>query len=206
MQPVARFIGSEAVFDRLTVLIIRSYCVLVKGKTGLTVTNRTPVNSRLLEIQKEQQEQLLVIEQAHARLAALHKEANEILTEIKHVKSLVPLTFSPNAITWGNGQKLVLKGKGRKFILALYKAKKMRLKEGTLGKRIWGKEGEPTHNTFTEYVRWLSLKLEKAKFPYRLLPARSKQKMEETGEKFRNGKPKPKYVPPEIIGVKLCPR
>ena len=117
----------------------------------------------------------------------------------KHTPS-VKLTFGKNVITWDGGA-VTLEGVEYKIVATLYAANKMRLKEATLGKRAWG--DEPTHRAFRERVRSVTEKLEKAKFPYRLLPVMSKPRMVLTGEKFPNGKPKQKCLRPVIIGFKF---
>jgi len=155
------------------------------------------MNPRLLEIKEERQA-------LHQRLVALDQEETEILTRTKRTKKSVELKFGKNVIRWEGGE-MKIRGKGYTFVTALYGADKMRLTEGTLGKYVWGKNREPKHKTFTEYVRGLALKLEKAKFPYHLLPAMSQGKTRQTNE-IRNNKPIKIYEPPEIIGVKLRPR
>jgi hypothetical protein len=131
----------------------------------------------------------------------LRTELREILERRKHSKKPVPLTFGKNVIKWEGGE-LRIRGKCYKFVRSLYEANKMRLKEVTLGKRVWGRNGEPKHRTFNQFVHWLADKLEKAKFPYRLLPAMSKGRTRQA-EEMRNNKPIKIHEPPEIIGVKL---
>jgi len=114
----------------------------------------------------------------------------------------VPLTFGKNTITWGDGQVLYIKGKGYQFLKALYFSKGMRLTVAKLGKMVWGNE-VLNHRSFTRYVLWLSEKLEKAQFPYRLLPAKSKERVE-TIEKPESGKPVKKRIQSEIVGIRLC--
>jgi len=116
----------------------------------------------------------------------------------------VPLTFGKNVITWG-GSALPIKGKGYKFIKVLYEADKMRLKEATIGRIVWGRDKEPNHPAFKEFTRWLAEKLEKAKFPYQLRHVMSKGNVKRTG-KMRREKPIKVFVPPEIIGVRLYAR
>ena len=113
---------------------------------------------------------------------------------------VVPLMFGKNVITWGNGKALYIKGKGYKFVKSLYEVDKMRLKEATLDKIVW--EGKVNHRNFREFVRRLAEKLEKAEFPYRLKTVMSRPQIIRTGE-IRNNKPVLRFVPPEIIGVKL---
>lgn len=113
----------------------------------------------------------------------------------------VPLTFGINVITWENGQALVIKGKGYKFVKALYEADKMRLREATLDRLIW--KDNVNHCNFKVFIRRLAEKLEKAKFPYRLLPVKSKPKVKQTRKKYKGNKPEMVFIPPEIIGVKL---
>ena len=119
----------------------------------------------------------------------------------------VPLTFAKNVITWGGGA-LPIKGKGYKFIKVLYEADKMRLKIARLEKTVWkddiqkGKTVAVKQNSFIVFLNWLAAKLEFAKFPYRLLPTRSKEKSEDTGE-IRKKKPVKKRIRSVITGAKL---
>ena len=155
------------------------------------------MTDRLLEIREERQA-------LHARLVALDQEENEILTGTERTgKKPVPLTFGKNVVAWGD-RKMPLKGKGYKFVKALYDAKKMRLKGGTLGKRVWGKDKEPQRHTFNVFIRWITEKLEKAKFPYLIKPVMRKGQVRQAEERRgRNNKPIKIYEPPEIIGVKM---
>jgi hypothetical protein len=150
--------------------------------------------SRLLEI--------------HAARKAFIVEEKKLLTHLQESKNKtcnhVPLAFGKNAITWGEGQVLVIRGKGYKFVKALYEADKMRLKEETLARLVW-EHKRPNHHAFKEFIRCTAEKLERAKFPYRLLPAMSKERTEPTGE-MRNGKPVRVRIQPVIIGVKLDSR
>ena len=152
--------------------------------------SKSEIVARLLEI--------------HAAREALGVEESELLTRLQKPKGdivkPVPLIFGKNIITWEGGTALYIKGKGHKFLKALYEADKMRLKEATLDKIVW--DGNVKHRNFREFVRRLVERLEKAKFPYRLLPVESKPKVEST-EKTRIGKPSLHFVPSEIIGVKL---
>ena len=112
----------------------------------------------------------------------------------------VELKFGKNVITWDGGT-MYIKGKGYKFVKALYEANGMKLKEQTIGVRVWGYE--QSHKNFKDKFYQLQAILEKAKFPYRLLPVMSKEKTVPTGEKYPDGKPKRKHLRPVIIGVKL---
>jgi len=147
------------------------------------------------------------LQEIYAARRAFDAEEAELLTRLQNPKGEtfkpVPLTFGKNIITWGEGKALYIKGKGYKFVKALYEADKMRLKEATLEKIIWN--GRVTHDTFTGYITRLVEKLERAKFPYRLLPVKSKPKVELSGEKTRTGKLAKRFVSPEIIGTKLHP-
>jgi len=124
-----------------------------------------------------------------------------LLQKAKRVEPPIPLTFSKNFITWDDGQVLLIKGKGYKFLKILYEAKGMRLKEATLDRLIW--KGNVTHHNFKEFIRRLAEKLEKAKFPYRLLPVENKAKVVQTGNVHKDNRPEKMFIPSEIIGVKL---
>lgn len=147
--------------------------------------------SRLLEI--------------HATRQALLQEETELLIRLQkakeHTHPPVPLTFGNNVITWGNGQALVIKGKGYRFVQILYAAKRMRLKEETLDRLIW--KSKLNHCNFKVFIHRLAEKLEQSQFPYRLLPVMSKPKIEQSGDKNKNDKPERVYIPAEMIGVKL---
>jgi hypothetical protein len=140
----------------------------------------------------------------HSFHRELYVEETELLARLQRPKGNtvrpVELTFGKDMILWGQGQVLAIKGKGYRFIKALYYADGMRLKEATLDKQIW--KGKVTHRTFTRYIHRLAEKLEKAKFPYRLQPIESKPKVKTNG-KFRHNKPDLHFVPPEIIGARL---
>jgi hypothetical protein len=152
------------------------------------------------------EEIVIRLREIHSARRAFDVEESELLDQLQKIKSTpnkpVLLTFGKNVITWGNDSALVIKGKGYQMLKALYYADKMRLKESTLDKLIW--EGRVKHEAFVEYVRRLAEKLEREKFPYRLLPARSQPKVRPTGD-IRKGKPILHFVPSGIIGVKLCP-
>jgi hypothetical protein len=89
-------------------------------------------------------------------------------------------------------------------VKVLYEADKMRLKEDTLARLVW-EHKRPNHHTFKEFIRSTAEKLERAKFPYRLLPVMSKERTEPTGE-TRNGKPVIRRIQSEVIGVKVDSR
>lgn len=149
------------------------------------------ITTRILEISNEQE-----------RLATEMEElAAQLQKPIQKADRQVLLTFGKDVITWKKEQALVIKGKGYKLLKALYEAKKMRLKESTLDQLIW--KGNVKHHTFKEFIRRLAEKLEKAKFPYRLLPVKSKPKVKQTRKKYKGNKPEMVFIPPEIIGVKL---
>jgi hypothetical protein len=118
----------------------------------------------------------------------------------REISRPVPLTFGKDIITWGDGQALVIRGKGYKIVKALYKADNMRLTEETLDRIVWN--GKVSHPTFTKYILRLAEKLEQANFPYQLLPMESEPKVETTGE-VRNGKPIKRFIDAVIIGVRL---
>ena len=54
------------------------------------------------------------------------------------------------------------------FVKALYEADMMRLQEKTLGRLVWH-NAMPNHHGFKEFLRKIAEKLEKAKFPYRVI-------------------------------------
>jgi DNA-binding response OmpR family regulator len=141
----------------------------------------------------------------HAARKAFALEEAELLTQLQKPKKdtvkPVPLTFGKNVITWGDGQALAIKGKGYKLVKALYEANKMRLKRETLGVIVWNCD-LVRQNTFLLFFHWLSEKLERARFPYRLIPIKSKEKIK-TVEHKAKGKPVKKRIQSEIIGAKL---
>jgi len=141
----------------------------------------------------------------HTVRRALDAEESELLARLQRPKRdkdrPIELTFGKNIISWGNGQALPIRGKGYRFLKALYFADGMRLKEEILGRIVWG-NNVLNHRNFTRYVLWLSEKLEKAHFPYRLIPAKSKEKIK-TIENPNGGKPTKARVQSEIIGIKL---
>jgi hypothetical protein len=148
--------------------------------------------------------ELLEIQAERRRLDEREMELLTLLQKPKKgLRKPVLLTFGKNIISWEGGA-LSITGRGYKFVKALYDADGMRRKEATLGRLVWGQE--PKHHTFRELARWLAEKLEKAKFPYQLLPLMSKEKTVPTGEKHSDGKPKLKHLRPVIIGVKLTAR
>jgi len=155
--------------------------------------------------QISQQEIIARLQEICEEQERLAVEATGLLTQMRKPKwesvKPVPLMFGKNVITWGNGQALAIKGKAYEFVKALYEADKMRLKEETLDRLIW--KDKIKHSNFKVFVRRLSEKLEKAKFPYRLKPVVSKPKVKETAKKLKSGSPVKIFVPPEIIGVKL---
>ena len=143
------------------------------------------------------------------RLDAIALEAMELRAELqkileprkrKRTPPPIGLAFGENVIAWDGGA-VALEGVSYKIVKALYDANGMKMKEGTLGRLAWG--DEPTHKNFKERISRVSEKLEKAKFPYRLLPVMSKEKTVPTGEKYPNGRPKLKHLRPIVIGVKL---
>ena len=153
--------------------------------------SKSEIVAELLEIKAEQRR--------------LGNRETELLTLLqnpkkKGAKKSVPLTFGKDVITWDRGA-LVIKGKGYKFVKALYDADKMRLKRELLGKVVWN-DSLVNRHTFIVLFHWLSEKLEKAKFPYRLIPVKSKSRVETTLE-IRKNKPVKKLIQSEIIGVKL---
>jgi len=152
----------------------------------------------------------------HTARRAFDVEEAELLTRLQKPKNnlvkSVPLTFGKNIITWGNGQALAIKGKGYKFVKTLYEADEMQLKIADIEELVWQAEENDqdrtvSQHTFIVCLHRLSEKLEKAKFPYRLLPTRSKEKTENNGEKWKDKlgveKPGKKRVRSEIIGARL---
>ena len=141
----------------------------------------------------------------HVARKAFDIEEGELLARLQRPKGNtarpIELTFGKNIITWDNGQALSIRGKGFRFIKTLYYASGMRLKRERLGKMVWDNE-MPNHHNFKEFIRKTAMKLEKALFPYRLIPVKSKEKVQNTG-KTRNGKPEKVRIQSEIIGAKL---
>ena len=155
--------------------------------------------------------ELLKIQAERRQLADATKRLDdremELLTRLqspkKAAKKHIPLKFEKNAITWDGGV-LAIRGKGYTVIKVLYEAKKMRLKEAALDQLVWNNE-LPSHDAFKEYIRWLATKLEKAKFPYRLIPVKSKGKIKAfLNPNSDDGKPLQKWIEPGIIGAKLA--
>jgi len=155
-----------------------------------------------LQIQKERQDLHLIIKQSIERLAVLDQMEQELLTGKKHTpEKPIELQFGENVILWEGGA-LSIRGLGYKLLRVLYEADGRKRTVRTLGKQVWGNP-LVRQNTFVVFIHWLSAKLERAGFPYRLLFIRSKERYESTGEKDENGKPKRKRIQSEIIGVKL---
>jgi len=155
-----------------------------------------------LQIQKERQDLHLAIKQAIERLAVLDKMEQELQTGKKRTaEKPTKLTFGKNVITWDGGA-LPIRGLGYRFIQVLYEANDMKRTVRTLGLQVWGNP-MVRQNTFIVFTHWLSAKLEKAKFPYRLLQVKSKERYEATDGEFKSGKPKRKRIQSEIIGMKL---
>ena len=134
----------------------------------------------------------------------------ELLTLLQNpqngTKKPVLLRFGKNVITWEGGA-LAIGGKGYKFVKALYEADGMELDIEALEEFVWQNDVEEKgkvirQNTFRVALLRLSEKLERAKFPYKLLPERSKEKNEivvrEVGKK-----PITKRIQSEIIGARL---
>ena len=164
--------------------------------------SKSDIVAELLKIQAER-------EKIADAVKRLDDREMELLTRLqnpkKATKKHIPLTFGKNVITWDGGA-LAIRGKGYAVIKALYDAKKMRLREATLCPIVWSDgDSADNHDNFKELIRWLSEKLEKAKFPYRLLPVMRRERVENTGE-MRNGKPVKKRIRSGIIGVKLRTR
>jgi len=141
----------------------------------------------------------------HVARKAFDIEEGELLAILQqpkgNTKRPIELTFGKDIITWGNGQALAVRGKGYRFIKALYFANGMRLKRETLGRIVWDND-LPSHRNFVRYILWLSGKLEKGQFPYRLLPVKSKERIESV-DKPDGGKPIKKRIQSEIVGTRL---
>ena len=172
------------------------------------------MNPRLLEIQKERQEQMLVMQQALAHLAALDQEENEILTGKMRsdMNQPVSLKFGKDVISWGNsGKALAIRGDGYRILKALYVADQNYLTREELEEIVWDKKNLVEddearfvkQNTFRRAISRLAEKLEFAKFPYRITKVESDTQYEPTGKKFKSGKQKVKPIQPEIIGIRL---
>jgi len=166
------------------------------------------MNPRVLELRNEIKAIDLAVGEMCAKRYVLNAELEILESEEKkpaHTKKTVPLTFGKNIITWDGGA-LPIKGKGYKFIKALYEAKNMRLKEAALDRLVW--DGElSSHKTFRELIRWLSEKLEKVKFPYHLKPAMSKGKVKAfLNPDASDGRPLQKWIEPVVMGAKLGAR
>jgi len=142
----------------------------------------------------------------HTARLAFDREEADLWARLQqpkgNTKRPIELTFGKNTIAWGNGQVLYIKGKGYKFIRALYYANGMRLKRDRLGRLVWDNDCV-RQNTFIVFLHRLSEKLEMARFPYRLRPVKSKEQVQDTG-KIRNGKPDKVRMQSEIMGAKLC--
>ena len=172
------------------------------------------MNPRLLEIQIERQEQMLVMQQAIAHITALDQEANEILTRTMRsdMNQSISLKFGKDVISWGNsGKALAIRGDGYRILKALYDADQNFLTREKIEEILWDKkklvEDDESHfvkqNTFCKAISRLAEKLEFAKFPYRITKVESDTQYEPTGKKFKSGKQKVKPIQPEIIGVRL---
>jgi hypothetical protein len=158
--------------------------------------------------------ELLAIRAECGRLVDAMKRLDERVSELlgrlenpdKATGRRIPLAFGKNTITWGTGNVLYIKGKGYKLVKALYEAEGMSLTEEIIGEIIWDTDPEkselPNHKNFKVFLLRLATRLEKEKFPYRLLPKRSKERFEET-EKMQGNKPEVRRIQPEIIGARL---
>jgi hypothetical protein len=141
------------------------------------------------------------------RLDALDQEEHEILTGKQFTEKPIPLTFGKKIITWKGGA-LPIKGKGYKFVQALYEADGMEHDIPTIEEIVWRQEisGESKvvikHNTFRVALCRLAETLERADFPYRLFPVMSEEKIEIV-ERAIGKKPTTKRIQSEIIGVRL---
>jgi DNA-binding response OmpR family regulator len=141
----------------------------------------------------------------HSVRLGLDREEAELWTRLQKPKrnKAIPieLTFGKDIIQWGNGGALSIKGKGYKFVKSLYDADGMRLKRERLGMLVW-KNDCVRQNTFLVFLHWLSEKLDEGQFPYRLIPIKSKERIEIV--KYKMGeKPVKKRIQSEIIGAKL---
>ena len=156
-------------------------------------------------VSQSKQEIVARLLEIHNARRAFDIEEGELLARLQRPKGdtarPIELFFGKNTIGWDNGKVLYIKGKGYKFLKALYFANGMRLTVASLGKIVWGNE-VLKHRNFTRYVLWLSEKMEKAQFPYRLLPAKSKGRIK-TVKNPNGSKPTKKRIQPEIIGIRL---
>jgi len=140
----------------------------------------------------------------------LDERETELLTLLqtpkKGTKRPVCLVFGKNVIRWDGGA-LAIMGKGYKFVKALYEADEMRLEIEALEALVWRDDMEEKgkivkQHTFVVALQRISEKLERAKFPYKLLPIRSKER-HEIMERKPGKKPTAKRIQSEIIGAKL---
>jgi len=152
--------------------------------------------AELFEIQAERRR---LDERATELLMLLHKPR-------KDQKRPITLIFGKNVIRWDGGA-LAISGKGYKFVKALYEADEMQLEIAALEELVWQGDIEEKgmivkQHTFVVALQRFSEKLEKEKFPYKLLPVRSKEKYE-IMERKTGKKPIAKRIQSEIIGAKL---
>ena len=163
------------------------------------------MNQLLDDIRQERRELLLSQTRITERLLALDQKEQEILTGKVRKEKPVSLTFGRDIIKWDGGA-LAIGGKGYKFVKALYEAEEMQLEIEALEELVWqdeiGKGKIIKQHTFIVALQRFSERLEKEKFPYKLLPVRSKERYEIV-EHLTGKKPTAKRVQSEIIGARL---
>ncbi|MCL2303891.1 MAG: hypothetical protein FWC43_00955 [Planctomycetaceae bacterium] len=132
------------------------------------------MKTRLLEISNEEQKLLQTITDAIACLDTLAKERDTILTMIIPQGRPV-LEFDPDGrtIRWGT-ESVKLGAKSCQFIKTLWFAKKRRMKLVNLEPIIWG-DRLVSSEVVRIFVHRLVARLEKACFPYKILPCKNSQ-------------------------------
>ena len=150
--------------------------------------------------------ELLDIQAERRRLDEKEMGLLALLQKVKKaVKKPIPLTFRKNVITWDGGA-LPIRGKGYRFLKALYNADKMRRKIATLEQIAWKEDIRKgkiiQQHTFIVMCHDLMKKLRKANCPYQLSFVRSKEKVKVV-ERKGGKKPVTKRIQSKIIGAKL---
>jgi transcriptional regulator with XRE-family HTH domain len=163
------------------------------------------VNPLLDAIRQERRELHFSQAEIAARLIALDQQEQEILTGKVRTEKQVSLTFGRDIIKWEGGA-LAIGGKGYKFVKALYEADEMQLEIAALEELVWqddiSKGKFIKQHTFVVALQRFSERLEKEKFPYKLLPIRSKERYEIMEHKAGK-KPTAKRIQSEITGARL---
>jgi hypothetical protein len=159
--------------------------------------------ARILEIQKEERE-------LSARLDILLSEGEKIIAGTEHTEKPM-LKFDKNVIRWDGGT-LAIRGKGYALVKILYESKtemdEMVLDIATLEDTVWKDDVDEKgkalirQNTFRVALLRFAEILERAKFPYKLLPVRS-QEIREITPNADGKKPLTKRIQSRIIGAKL---